>query len=224
MFEARVNVYSPLSHQCKDDLTSLFKHLKMWTSVINPSYIVFFFCKFMVLTKAKNFQEKKRWSPCLSEAQCAIWNRPCLLLYRICLFSTLLWCVFVEAFKPERHIGIQPCPSRFQPMPELGPHFIFWFPEPGTIDFRYLQNVNTQKSLMYNNSSREVLHPEETLEMMVRWKEPFSGMAWTWLRALQCQWHFSLPLWACLCTSNAGDCPSQGGGLEKNVYKACGTQ
>lgn len=31
----------------------------------------------------------------------------------------------VEAFRPERHIGVQSCPTSFQTIPELGSHTFF---------------------------------------------------------------------------------------------------
>lgn len=143
-----VSVYSPLSYQCKDDLTSLLKHLKMWASVINPSYtLVSFFCKFMVLTKERDFQDlKKRRSPCLPEAQCACFvKQACQLLYKNLPFFNSFVVFFCRAFPARNtHIGVQRRPTTFLPEPEWGFYIFFGPPQPGTTDFRCLHDVTIQ--------------------------------------------------------------------------------
>lgn len=175
-----------------------------------PFLHCFLFPQVYGINQSKDFQEKKRRSLCLLEAQSATWNMPCLLLYRICLFSTLLCCFFVEAFKPERHIGEQPCPTRFH-YARIGVNWELLISGPSrmlTPKRAYCTTTAVGRSASWGDTRDDGEVEGAGLRQ-----------AWTWLWALQCQWHVRLPLWVCLCTANAGDYPSQGGGSEKMSIK-----
>lgn len=97
----------------------------MWASVINPSILSFLFLQVHSINQSKEFPGGKKsdlpssWRPnVLSEIGHII------LYIRIHLFSTLLWCFSVEAFKPQGHLLV------YSPIPLDSSQCQNWGPTP----------------------------------------------------------------------------------------------